>query len=181
MLKVIGGEYKSRVLKTPKGSHTRPTCALVRKAVFDSCQMEIQGSRFLDLYAGSGAIGIEAVSRGALSITFVDRDRLAIQSIYENIEKLGIQTATVLRMDGIKAINWLHKKAALFDLIYVDPPYAKDPTLLLEILDKASLLAPNGKLFLETRTPSLTCAALLHLRLVTMRKFHDTILFTFTV
>ncbi len=179
MLKVIGGIYKSRLLNTPKASVTRPTSALVRKAVFDRCQIEIQGARFLDLYAGSGAMGIEALSRGASSATFVDRDRLAIRCIYENLEKLGIETAVVLQIEGLKAIRILQKKGALFELIYIDPPYAEDPTTLLEKIDQAALLTTDGKLFLETRISSLKVDSLLHLRLIDMRKFNDTILFTF--
>lgn len=181
MISVIGGRLKNRQIKTPKGDRTRPTSALVRKAVFDICQQEIEGARFLDLCAGSGAMGIEALSRGAATATFVDEDRFAIQCIHQNLEELELSVQSqVLRLDVGKAVKMLEKKGVKFELIYVDPPYAMQVMPLLEALDKSELLAPGGRLLLEQRvSSSLALDSLHHLKLQSERKFGDTLLLIF--
>lgn len=180
MLNIIGGELKHRQIRTPKGTRTRPTSSLVRKAVFDISQFEIEGTDFLDLYAGSGAMGIEALSRGARSATFVDSDRFAADCIVQNLKDLDLK-AEVLRLDAIKAVHHLEKKNCKFHFIYVDPPYAHEVMPLLEALDQSKLLQPNGKLFLEQRVGAkINKEALLNLKLDSERKFGDTILFIFT-
>ncbi len=95
-LRIIGGKYKGRVLKAPKGSATRPTHGMLRESVFNICQNEIAGARFLDLFAGSGAMGLEALSRGASHITLVENDRHALASIRENIAVLQAASQTTV-------------------------------------------------------------------------------------
>lgn len=179
MLSIIGGKFKQRQIRTPKGTQTRPTSSLVRKAVFDICQFEIEGTDFLDLYAGSGAMGIEAISRGASSATFVESDRLAVECIRQNLKTLDIE-AEVLKLDATKAIHHLSKRKAAFHIIYIDPPYARDVMPLLELLDQENLLTTDGRLFLEQRASSIIQAEKLHhLKLESTRKFGDTQLFAF--
>jgi len=89
-MKIGGGVFGGRVLKTPKGEQTRPTTGLVRAAVFNVCQ-GIEGFRVLDLFAGSGAMGLEALSRGAAWVTFVEQHKQAAKCIRENVEMLGVQ------------------------------------------------------------------------------------------
>lgn len=180
MLKIIGGSLKHRQILTPKGTGTRPTSSLVRKAIFDICQFEIEDADFLDVYAGSGAMGIEALSRGAKSATFVDSERFAIECIKQNLQELNLQ-GQVLKLDALKAIHYLAKTKALFDIIYVDPPYAKDVAMVLKALDELGLLKADGKLFLEHRTATaVDFAQLQHLKLDSERKFGDTQIFILT-
>jgi 16S rRNA (guanine(966)-N(2))-methyltransferase RsmD len=145
-LKIIAGKFKGRILKTRNSPQTRPTQGMLREAVFNICQNEIENARFLDLFAGSGAMGLEALSRGASHATFVEQNRQAIQCIKENIALLQLQNnATLLPMDCSRALSLLPK--ASFDLIYIDPPY-EQPIPLEQI---APLLAPSGTLFIEER------------------------------
>jgi 16S rRNA (guanine966-N2)-methyltransferase len=145
-LRMIAGLFKGRQIKTPKTTSTRPTQAMLREAIFNICQNEIEGARFLDLFAGSGAMGLEAISRGASHSTFVEQNRQAILCIKENIAMLKVESQTkVIAADAARAISLL--KDQQFDLIYIDPPYdiGFDPS------PAVPLLAPNGILFIEGR------------------------------
>lgn len=173
-MKVISGIYKNRQLKTPKGDRTRPTSSKVRGSVFDILQGEIEGARFLDLFAGSGSMGIEALSRGAKSAVFVEKDRNAANCIRENLNALGID-AKLLQLDAQVAVKKLQKLGEVFDLIYVDPPYALDVGPLLEKLP--TLLAENGLILLEQGKRAKISAD--HLELVDERHFGDTTLFSY--
>lgn len=145
-LHLIAGQFKGRPLKTPKNSTTRPTQGMLREAIFNICQNEIENASFLDLFAGSGAMGLEALSRGAARATFVEKNREAVRCIRENIQTLQVEAkTTLLSLDVHKAIERL--KGARFDLIYIDPPY--DLTFPLEQL--IPLLQPHALLFLEER------------------------------
>jgi 16S rRNA (guanine966-N2)-methyltransferase len=146
-LRIIAGKFKGRLLKTPKGPSTRPTQGMLRAAVFNICQNQIEGARFLDLFAGSGAMSFEALSRGASHATLVESNRIAIACIKENIIRLDVQAETTLIPSEARlALNHL---SGAFDLIYLDPPY-DTPTLLEEIASR-NLLAPGGILFVEER------------------------------
>ena len=172
-LRIIAGAFKGRRLKTPKGASTRPTQGIVREAVFNICQTEIEGSRFLDLYAGSGAMGFEALSRGAAKATFVEADRTAAACIKENIAELHVASqATLLPVSASRAIHLL--QGDQFDIVYVDPPY--DTPFELETL--APLLAPHAVLFFEGRRNTKIRDAP-HLSLKDTRHFGIAILFTF--
>ena len=156
-LNIIGGSLRSRALKSPKGDKTRPTTALVRKAVFDMLAPEIEGARFLDLFAGSGAMGIEALSRGAAHATLVENGKEALNCIRDNLSVLKLETqATILTYDVKKALETLAKKNAEFEIIYCDPPYALASIHLeiLSFLDAHPLLVKGGSLFLEEASPS---------------------------
>jgi len=168
-LRIIGGAFRNRLLKAPKGEQTRPTLAVLRKAVFDILQSQIEDSHFLDLYAGSGAMGLEALSRGALHATFVETDRHALRCIEENTRLLKVQDqCTLLSYDVLLALKKMAKKERRFDIIYADPPYAPAAKLLLlqEILlffDAHPLLNTEGKLFLEEAAPPTLKTTLLPL------------------
>jgi 16S rRNA (guanine966-N2)-methyltransferase len=148
-LRIIAGTYKGRHLKAPKASSTRPTQGMLREAVFNICQNEMEGASFLDLFAGSGAMGLEAISRGA-SAVLVEKGREAALCIKENLKTLGITSeARLLTLDAAKAVSLLAKEGASFDFIYIDPPY---DSLSLELLDSAAmLLKAEGTLFIEER------------------------------
>ncbi len=180
MLSILGGKWKSRLLKTP--NLIRPTASIVRKAVFDICREEVEGAHFLDLYAGSGAMGIEALSRGAKEATFVEKAQSAIACIRHNLKELTIppEQTTLFPFDAEKAVRILSKKGALFDFIYVDPPYALETSRILKNLLESCLLSINGKLLLEQRRSSTLDPDLLNkLSLLSERRFGDTALLIF--
>lgn len=147
-LRIIAGTFKGLLLKAPKGPSTRPTQGMLREAVFNICQNEIPGARFLDLFAGSGAMGLEALSRGAAHATLVEQNRNAIACIKENIASLHVENQTsLIPYDASRALALLAKQSVLFDIVYIDPPY--DSPMTLEPL--IPLLAPHATLFLEER------------------------------
>jgi len=182
-MRIIGGSYRNKLLKAPKGDKTRPTLAILRKALFDIVQAHITDVHFLDLFAGSGLIGLEALSRGAAHTTFVENDRAALHAIKENIKILHLEKQTsILPFDALHALRTLAKKKKAFDIIYIDPPYTlieSSPILhdLLLFIDTHALLAKEGILFIEApasvKPPALTLTSLQHLN---SRTFSDTIL-----
>jgi 16S rRNA (guanine966-N2)-methyltransferase len=182
-LRIIAGQFKNRLIKTPKTTATRPTSALVRKSVFDILQPIIDQAVFLDLFAGSGAMGFEALSRGSSRVTFIERDRQAIRSIKENIEEFEVQNTTeLLVMDALLALKRLYKQGFQCDILYIDPPYRVDPMPYLEFLDTHPLLKKEGRIFLEQGMPhshELTLKNLAHLKEIDQRHFGKTLLHQF--
>ncbi|MEW6556649.1 MAG: 16S rRNA (guanine(966)-N(2))-methyltransferase RsmD [Elusimicrobiota bacterium] len=119
-VKIIAGKFRGRVLKTLPGTQTRPLLARVKKSLFDILVHKIVGSTFLDLFAGFGTVGIEALSRGAKKVVFVENDRNCIKIIEENLEKLGIsKNVKVFQKDAIQP-DLIECK---FDIIFIGPPY----------------------------------------------------------
>ncbi len=182
-LRIIGGQFKNRSLKTPKGSQTRPTSSLVRKAVFDILQPMIGEAIFLDLFAGSGAMGLEALSRGASHVTLVEMDRQAMRALKENIEEFEVEESThLLVLDALAALKRLYKQGMQFDIIYMDPPYRFDPMPYIEFLDSHALLKKEGRLLFEQGAPydhALDTSHLVHLRAIDQRQFGKTLLHQF--
>lgn len=150
MTRIIGGSARSRVLQTLRGQDTRPTQAMVREALFSMLQGEIQGARVLDLFAGSGALGLESLSRGAASAVFVDTSRQASAVVLRNIQNLGFsEQATLLTMDWQRALHRLAAQSDAFDLVFLDPPYRLPLDPVVEMLLSCRLLAPEASLALE--------------------------------
>jgi 16S rRNA (guanine966-N2)-methyltransferase len=181
MIRIVGGVYKGRLLSAPKGEKTRPTSSLLRKAFFDICSHQIEGSDFLDLFAGSGAMGLEALSRGANESTFVDQSREACKVIAKNIETLEVQKQTTLLCLPIdRALKMLQKKKRSFDLIFIDPPYGKeDLTRLTEQILNAKLLKTKGKLFIEESKENEEPLDTPLVKLLEKRRYGDTLLFEY--
>jgi 16S rRNA (guanine966-N2)-methyltransferase len=183
MLQIIAGSLKRKKLHTPAGLLTRPTSSRLREALFNICQLEIEGARFLDLFAGSGAMGIEALSRGAESAIFVDNEKMCVQCIRKNIKELGLgDKAQVHHGDAAVLLPGLGS----YDLIYVDPPYTEKnasfsfSTQLLEAIDGSSTLLKGGMLFIEDShdwDPEMT--PLTSLKLKSSRKFGRSMLHQF--
>lgn len=176
-MRITGGFLKNQSIKAPKGSQTRPTSEKLRQAVFNICQHQVEDSHFLDLFAGSGAMGIEALSRGAASATFIENDRLAIKTIRENLASLDLfESATILSGDVLLMLEQLKKKS--FELIYIDPPYHQGlHEKTLEIVDHLEILSSSGNLFVEER--SLSTVSLKNIALKNKRKMGSTFLFEF--
>ena len=123
-MRVITGTAKGKRLKTPEGMNTRPTADRVKEAVFSVIQFEVQNAKFLDLFAGSGQMGIEALSRGASSAVFVDSNREAYKLLQENIKTVGFENRSSVVFSDYR--SYLKKCREKFDIIFLDPPYAED-------------------------------------------------------
>lgn len=157
-MRVIAGTYRSRILKSLKGLALRPTSDKLRETLFNVLGASVAGSQFIDLFAGTGAVGIEALSRGATEVVFVENHPPAAALIRRNLDSLEIRTgATVLAEDALRGLEKLasHQKSdpASFDFIFLDPPYAaaKDYARVLEFLGSANLLASDGIVIAEHR------------------------------
>lgn len=125
-MRVISGKARSIPLKTPKGADTRPTSDRTKETLFNVLQPIISGCRFLDLFSGSGGIGIEALSRGAKSCIFVEQNRNAQDCIRENLQKTKLHNeGQILSKDVISALHQLDKQVS-FDCVFMDPPYGKE-------------------------------------------------------
>jgi 16S rRNA (guanine966-N2)-methyltransferase len=156
-MRVIAGTYRSRILKSLKGLALCPTSDRLRETLFNVLAPNIAGSRFVDLFAGTGAIGIEALSRGAAEVVFIENHVPTVTLIRRNLESLGVNTGTVLAVDALRGLAMLAARknsgAPAFDHIFLDPPYAaaKDYSRVLEFLGSANLLAPGGIVIAEHR------------------------------
>jgi len=152
-MRVITGLYKGRRLKTLEGSAVRPTSDRMRETLFNILAPRIEGARFLDLCAGSGAIGIEALSRGAGQVTFVESSRKSSTVISENLRHCEIRNGyTFIARDALMALKYLAQEKQQFDLIYFDPPY--DSELYSPVLwqiARGNLLTEDGILIVEHR------------------------------
>ena len=147
-LRLIGGEWKGRKLRFPDAPNLRPTPDRVRETVFNWLAPIIHGARCLDLFAGSGALGLEALSRGAAFATFVDSHKKVTSVLKEHLNLLDINDkAEVLQMDGVKFLNG---EAQKYDLVFLDPPYHLDfMQKVVPLLEDNNWLSDNAMLYLE--------------------------------
>jgi 16S rRNA (guanine(966)-N(2))-methyltransferase RsmD len=149
--RIIGGAGRGRRLKTTAGESTRPTAARVRQTLFDILAPRVPGCRFLDAFAGSGGVGLEALSRGASRVVLVDRDPAAVAAARENAAALARAggEVQVFRQDAATAMHALADEGRRFDLVYLDPPYASDLYEPLVALAGERLLAESGLVVAE--------------------------------
>jgi 16S rRNA (guanine(966)-N(2))-methyltransferase RsmD len=149
-VRVVAGLYRGRRLVAPPGDQIRPTSDRVREALFSVLGPSVQGARVLDLFAGSGALGIEALSRGAADAVFVDQAPRAIQAIRANLEALGIEAG----VHRIEARSWLRTasaRAEAYDLVFLDPPYRHAGELGRELSEGlAAVLAAGARVITES-------------------------------
>lgn len=147
-LRIVAGNWRSRLLDIADVEGLRPTSERIRETLFNWLAPQIQGARCLDLYAGTGALGLEALSRGAASAVFVERSPVAEKQLSENIRLLGASGATVLRLDAIDFLAG--KPDEQFDIVFLDPPFAAG---LLEetcrLMAEQQLLANGAHVYLE--------------------------------
>lgn len=139
-MRVITGLARGRRLETLSGDATRPTAEKVKESLFSAIQFDIEGRRVLDLFAGSGQLGIEALSRGASGCVFVDKNTEAVQVIRRNLQHTGF--SAVSQVLGTDALTYLTRPGDRFDLVFLDPPYAAE--LLLPSLEKVAPLVNDG-------------------------------------
>lgn len=151
MLRIIGGKYKHRKLEQPPLNITRATKDATKEGLFNSLGNEIVDSVFLDLFSGSGAIGIEAYSRGAKSVYLVDKSLEAVNTINKNLINLDIKEITVINCDYNKALKKLKSKNLLFDFVFLDPPYKFTINIeFVKFLENSGVLRDNCKILIET-------------------------------
>ena len=146
-MRVITGNARGRKLKTPENYDIRPTSDQVKESIFNIIQFDIEGRRVLDLFAGTGQLGIECLSRGAAEAVFVDQSRDAVKIVRENLKSCGLEGA-VLQMDALSFLRGCGK----FDLIFIDPPY--DSLLyeeVLKIINSVDILSDGGIIICEAR------------------------------
>jgi 16S rRNA (guanine966-N2)-methyltransferase len=179
-MRVIAGIYRSRILKSLKGLALRPTSDRLRETLFNVLGPGVSGSRFLDLFAGTGAIGIEALSRGAASVTFAENHPPAVALIRRNLESLQIKSgATILAADALRALETLQQKRKLsgvtFEYIFIDPPYAaaEDYARVLKFLGTSPLLSSETMVVVEHHHKFLLSAELGALERVRILKQGD--------
>ena len=180
-MRVIGGDLRGRRLAAPPGTAVRPTSDRVREAIFDILfsQGGVEGAQAVDLFAGSGALGIEALSRGAASVTFVERDPVALAAIRANLASVGLGDAerdgdaTVVRAD---ADAWVATTASRYDLALVDPPYRYEgwaalvsrlPADLAVLESGADITAPAGWMIVKSKQYGGTIVTVARPELVT--------------
>jgi 16S rRNA (guanine966-N2)-methyltransferase len=177
-MRIIAGRFKGMRLPAIRGKAVRPTTERVREAVFNILGPLLERARILELFAGTGAFGFEALSRGAASAVFVDKDKKVAATITQTARMLGLEDQTsILAIDASRALDKLAQAGEQFSIIYLDPPYAtewiakvmNDPSLI-------TLLAVDGVLVVEKgiRTPESPLPDLLHKRLA--RQYGDTLI-----
>jgi 16S rRNA (guanine(966)-N(2))-methyltransferase RsmD len=152
-MRIITGLYKGRRLKTLEGRHVRPTSDRLRETLFNVLAPRIEGAHFADLCAGSGAVGIEALSRGAAKVIFIESSRKAASVISENLNHCGIKDGVrVINRDVLTALKYLAQQEIQFDIIYFDPPYDSEIySPVLWQIAKSNLLAEEGIVIVEHR------------------------------
>ncbi len=176
-MRIIAGRYKGRRLATPRGDVTRPTADQVRIALMDTLAPRLPGAWFLDLFAGAGGVGLEALSRGAAHVTFVERDARAVQALRENVATLGVAaSARIVRGDVARELRALPDGDARFSLVFLDPPYDTDTAATLETLGTGALTTPDALIVVQHFTKRPPPAAAGRLAAFRTRRFGETTL-----
>ena len=148
-MRIIAGKSRGVQLKSPRGNSTRPTADRVKESLFNILQSEIADKAILDLFAGTGALGLESLSRGAESATFVDNRTADL--IRENAVKTKfLEQTKIFNLDAFSALDYFRRKKISFDLIFCDPPYAKNIfARILQTIDQSNILNSGGKFIFE--------------------------------
>ena len=149
-VRIIAGEYRSRKLDFPTLEGLRPTADRVRETLFNWLQDSIQGETCLDLFAGSGALGFEALSRGASQVDFIEQNVMAAKSIRENIERLGAKQGAVYCCDALQWLNSHAQESQRYGLVFLDPPFQGELLVrAVEKLESANILKAGGLVYIE--------------------------------
>ncbi len=170
---MIAGAARGRRLTAPRGPQVRPTADRVKEALFASLQPLLPGARVLDLYAGAGGLGLEARSRGAATVTFVERDRAALAALRRNIEVVGLDAMYVI-VGEVARVLAAPLATAPFDLVLADPPYDQDPSAALAALP--AQLAPDAVVVVERSVRSTPLRWPAGIGVEEPRRYGDTVL-----
>ncbi|MDP2912458.1 MAG: 16S rRNA (guanine(966)-N(2))-methyltransferase RsmD [Candidatus Omnitrophota bacterium] len=180
-MRVIGGEYRSRLIAMPKGAVIRPTQDKVRESIFNILQ-DVSGKMVLELFAGSGALGIEAISRGATHATFIDNNSKCIEAIKANLKSLAMDNCQydILRADALRALPNIKKEGKNFDLVFMDPPYYKGTTKkCLILIDSYDILSRIGLVVVEHHRKDDLPLDLKTIKIEKVRRYGDTVITIF--
>ncbi len=183
-MRVIAGSAKGRRLKGPDTLETRPILDRVKTALFDILAPDIADTRFLDLFAGAGSVGIEALSRGAASATFIELSPEIVKLVRENLALTRLEaTAEVIRADAFTFLRNAHAQRREYDIVYVAPPqYKQMAAQALERLDREPLTTPGGLVIVQIHPrerPDIAALSLTRLRLYDERTYGSTLLMFF--
>lgn len=177
-MRIIGGKARGRPIRLPAGCPIRPTADRVKESLFNILQ-PVDGTYFLDICAGSGNVGLEALSRGARGSVFVEKDLRLVEALRENLHVLGFEgQGEVIATGAEQGLRRLEKRREKFDILFTDPPYEEDVLPeILKCLDGAELLAENGIIVLQhsvREVPSFSLAQ--RLVMIDQRRYGDTLL-----
>jgi 16S rRNA (guanine(966)-N(2))-methyltransferase RsmD len=178
-MKIIAGTLKGRKVLVPTGKRVRPTGAKVKEALFSIIADDVPGARVLDVFSGSGSVGIEALSRGAASCTFVERDKNVIDVLAKNLSQFGLEErGKILPLEAKRAMKLLEKQNERFDIIFLDPPYSYflKTKRIIESLSYGGILAPEGLLVWEHAVETTTQEVIGSLVREREKKYGDTAL-----
>lgn len=178
-MRVIAGSKKGQALSAVPGKTTRPTTDKIKEAIFNLIKTPFfEGGVGLDLYAGTGALGIEALSRGLDKLIFIDRDANAIKTIKRNLHLTGLTAQSeVYKNDALRALSVLKKRGIRFDLILLDPPYGQHQlNKVLAIIEDEGLLYDNGSIVVETMKEEYLPGKIGKLSLIKEKEYGDTMI-----
>lgn len=177
-MRIITGAARGRRLIAPDGMDVRPTSELAKEAIFSSIHFEVEGARMLDLFAGTGQMGLEAISRGAKSVTFVENGKDSLAAIRENIAQCGFESQTqVVAMD---ALSFLKIGGGEYDIAFIDPPYSKGlAQAALPLV--AAQMALGGVILCETDKKEEMPVEVGSFRLIKTKKYGKTTVHTYRV
>jgi len=174
-MRIVAGKNKGNILKSPKDLSVRPTSEKVREALFDILGASVEETFFLDLFAGTGAVGIEALSRGVKNVIFIEKEQKCIKIIRDNLKKTeNSQNAVVYKIDFLSGLKLLARRNILLDFIFLDPPYNRGLVniSLLEI-SKLHILRHNGLLIAQHYKKEKIMENLNNLRLYNQRRYGE--------
>ena len=174
-MRIVAGKNKGNILKSPKDLSVRPTSEKVREALFDILGISVEETCFLDLFAGTGAVGIEALSRGAKKVIFIEKEQKCIKIIKDNLKKTeNTQNALVYKVDFLSGLKLLARKNILLDFIFLDPPYNRGLVniSLLEI-SKLPILRHDGLVIAQHYKKEKVMEKLNNLRLHNQRRYGE--------
>lgn len=177
-MRVLAGVLKGQRLTTPRGRTTRPTADQVRIACLDTLMPFLPAGPFLDLFAGGGGVGIEALSRGAPSVTFVEQDAQALRALRDNVERLGLgASARVVRGDAARVVSDLAAAGERYAVVFLDPPYdSPRASAAIEAVAEGLVLMPGAVVVVQHRTKSPPSSRAGVLSLWKTRRFGETTL-----
>jgi len=151
LVRILGGESRGRKLLGPKGLRFRPTTGRVKESIFNYLNQKVEGSRFLDLFSGTGALGLEALSRGAKEIYFIEKSSYSINLLSRNIDLCGYKAKTrIFKGDVFEVVKKLGRVNEIFDIILADPPFKEGfHSKILSTVSQSEVLLPKGLLVIE--------------------------------
>lgn len=181
MIRVITGRFKGKQLVTLPGLNVRPTMERIREALFSILGDKVRSARVLDLFSGTGALGIEALSRGAADVVFVEKSKTAVKMLKQNIDALGVTECTVFSAPVERVLPRLGAGGNAFDLVFLDPPYRRGLVLkTIKLLARLRLVADGGRIVAQHEARLLPPAKQDEFTRVDWRKYGDTAVSIYT-